>query len=70
MFEWDEFQSTPLAPRGGKAPARGFMLFMLPIAPTIGLFMGGGARPPFEGPHVWSIKRVFISGLGRGFLQS
>lgn len=48
---------------GGNAPALG-------MGPTRGLLVGGGARDPLLGVHVWSVKSVLISGLGRGFLQS
>lgn len=36
----------------------------------IGLVTGDGARAPFDCTQLWSTKRVFISGLGFGFLQS
>lgn len=49
---------------GGKAPALG-------IGPTRGLLVGGGGLAPFVvGVHEWSVKRVLMSGFGRGFLQS
>lgn len=55
---------TLWAPMGGKAPALG-------IGPTRGLLVGGGGLAPFVvGLHEWSVKRVLMSGFGRGFLQS
>jgi hypothetical protein len=53
---------TPWAP-SGKPPGFG-------IDPSNGLFAGDGARAPFGCPQEWSTKRVLISGLGLGFLQS
>lgn len=50
-------------PIGGNPPTLG-------IEPINGLVTGDGARAPFGWPQLWSTKRVFISGLGFGFLQS
>jgi len=56
-------EPTPCAPSGGNPPAFG-------KDPSNGLLAGEGARAPFGCPHEWSTKSVFISGFGRGFLQS
>lgn len=53
---------TPGPPIGGN-PTLG-------IGPINGLVIGDGARALFPCPQLWSTKRVFISGLDFGFLQS
>lgn len=52
---------TPGPPIDGNPPTLG-------MEPIRGL--GDGARAPLGCPQLWSTNRVFISGLGLGFLQS
>lgn len=56
---------TPWAPKGGNPAGFG-------KAPISELVTGDGALAPFgcDCPQEWSIKRVLMSGLGFGFLQS
>ena len=56
------YMLTPWAPIGGNEPAFG-------IGPTRGLFVGEQDLLAV-GLQEWSVKSVFMSGFGRGFLQS